>query len=430
MATTAVRVATVSSRLLVGLLAAAIFLNYVDRGLLGVAGPLMKSELGLSATAFGFAVSAFFWIYAPMQLLVGWLCDRICVYRLFAASIALWAISTALTGLVGGLAMLLLLRLCLGIGESIAFPGSSKIIARHVPASERGMANAWVGTGQVLGPAFGTLAGGMVMAGFGWRAMFVAFGLATLIWLLPWLTVVRPLTGAARPAPEPPFPLSRLIGRRALWGTALGHFSANYSLYFLLSWLPLYLVQARGFTIQGMSLVASSVFLVQGVSCLFWGWLSDRWTASGRPEADIRKMLVVGGHLATMVCIAATAMVESRTMMIAMLLLTGAFGATITGNLFTIGQIFAGPRAAGGWIGIQNFIGNLAGIVGPIVTGILIDRTGSYYSAIILAAAVTGAGALCWWRIVPRIEPIDFEEDQAGQAKERLVSPAISPEAT
>ena len=125
---TAVSVTRVSSLALVVLLSAAIFLNYIDRGLLGVAGPLMKDELGLSATAFGFAVSAFFWIYAPMQLLIGWLCDRHCVYRLFAASIALWALSTALTSFVGGLAGLLLLRVCLGIGESIAFPGSSKII--------------------------------------------------------------------------------------------------------------------------------------------------------------------------------------------------------------------------------------------------------------------------------------------------------------
>ena len=90
----------------------------------------------------------------------------------------------------------------------------------------------------------------MIMASFGWRAMFLSFGLMTLLWLLPWLTVVRPLTGAGAPEREAPYSLSKLIGRRALWGASLGHFAANYSLYFLLSWLPLYLVQSRGFTIQ------------------------------------------------------------------------------------------------------------------------------------------------------------------------------------
>jgi len=78
-------------------IAAAIFLNYVDRGAIGIAAPLMKTELGLSATRFGIAVSAFFWIYAPIQLLIGRLCDRLPVYRVYSAGLALWAASTFLT---------------------------------------------------------------------------------------------------------------------------------------------------------------------------------------------------------------------------------------------------------------------------------------------------------------------------------------------
>ena len=406
---TAVRATIVSSQVLVVLLAAAIFLNYVDRGIIGVAGPLMKTELGLSATAFGVAVSAFFWIYAPLQLLIGWLCDRYCVYRLFAASVALWALSTTLTGFVGGLYVLILLRLCLGVGESIAFPGSSKIIARHVPASRRGIANAGISAAIVLGPAFGTFAGGMIMASYGWRAMFLVFGLATFLWLLPWQAVVRPLTGESRPAPETPYPLLRLVGRRALWGTSLGHFATNYSFYFILAWLPLYLVQSRGFSIERMSLVATALYLVQGASCLFWGWLSDEWSARGRAEADIRKVLVVAGHAGVAACVIGIALAETSNVMVVWLLLTGVFGAACSSNLYAIAQIFAGPRAAGSWIGVQNCIGNLAGIVGPIAAGMLIDRTGSYSSAFILAAAVSAAGALCWGLMVPRIAPIALD---------------------
>jgi MFS family permease len=103
---------------IVGLIALSVLLNYVDRGAIGVAAPLMKDELKLSATDFGLAVSAFFWVYAPACLLVGWLCDRFCVYRVFALGVAIWAISTALTGFVGGLVSLILLRLFLGLGES------------------------------------------------------------------------------------------------------------------------------------------------------------------------------------------------------------------------------------------------------------------------------------------------------------------------
>src|SRR5689334_2883805 len=178
---------------LVLLLGAAIFLNYVDRGAIAVAAPLMKSELRLSATDFGVAVSAFFWVYAPVQLFAGWLCDRFSVYKLIAAGIMVWAGSTFLMGLAGGFLSLLVLRVMLGVGESIAFPGASKVIARHVPAERRGAANAAVATGIALGPAVGTLIGGYIVAGFGWRAMFVVFGLATLLWLAPWQRLVRTL---------------------------------------------------------------------------------------------------------------------------------------------------------------------------------------------------------------------------------------------
>lgn len=98
------------------LLALSVLLNYVDRGAIGVAAPLMIDELDFTATEFGTAVSAFFWVYAPLCLFVGWLCDRFCVYRMFAAGIALWALATLLTGFVNGLVLLIVLRLLLGLG--------------------------------------------------------------------------------------------------------------------------------------------------------------------------------------------------------------------------------------------------------------------------------------------------------------------------
>nr|WP_246444092.1 MFS transporter [Sphingomonas sediminicola] len=147
------------SSALVLLLGAAIFLNYVDRGAIGIAAPLMKSDLGLSEEAYGVVFSAFFWIYAPVQLFAGWLCDRFSVYKLMAIGILIWAGSTFLMGFAGGFASLLVLRIMLGVGESISFPGSSKIIARHVPPERRGIANAAIAAGIALGPAAGTLAG-------------------------------------------------------------------------------------------------------------------------------------------------------------------------------------------------------------------------------------------------------------------------------
>ena len=182
---------------LVLLLGASVTLNYIDRGAIGVAAPLMTSDLGLSATTFGLAVAAFFWIYAPIQLVLGRLCDRFSVYRLLALGTLLWSISTLLMGFVAGFLSLFLLRLILGMGESIAFPGSSKIISRHVPPERRGMANAVVAFAIALGPAVGTLVGGSLLAAFGWRIMFVIFGVVSGLWLFPWQRVVRALPAHA-----------------------------------------------------------------------------------------------------------------------------------------------------------------------------------------------------------------------------------------
>jgi MFS family permease len=393
---------------LVLLLGTAVFLNYVDRGAIAVAAPLMKSELGLSATTFGIAVSAFFWVYAPVQLMVGWLCDRFSVYRLMAGGILLWAGSTMLMALVGGFASLLVLRVMLGVGESIAFPGTSKIIARHVPPERRGMANAAVAAGIALGPAIGTLTGGYIVASMGWRPMFVVFGLATLIWLWPWRQVVRTLAVPAADARSTMVPVRNLINKWSLWAMGIGHCAGNFCFYFLLAWLPLYLVQSRGFSIREMTLLATLGYSVQAVAALSYGVISDRWTRSGRSEAAIRRWMMVGSQFGAAIAIFGIGASSSVTALALWLCLAGAASASLSLNLYAVAQMFAGPRAAGTWIGVQNAIGNLSGIFGPIVTGIIIDRAG-YGSAFHLAAGVAAFGALWWAFAVPCIHQIALD---------------------
>ncbi|HET9398263.1 MAG TPA: MFS transporter [Sphingomicrobium sp.] len=393
------------SRALVIMLGAAVFLNYVDRGAIAVAAPLMKGELNLSATEFGTAVSAFFWIYAPVQLLVGWLCDRFSVYRLMALGVIVWALSTLLMGFAGGFLSLLVLRVMLGIGESIAFPGSSKIIARHVPAEQRGMANAAVAMGIALGPAIGTLAGGMIVAKLGWRPMFIAFGLATLIWLIPWQRIVSALPTVHKETKEPMVPIARLIDKWALWAMGIGHAASNYGFYFLLAWLPLFLVQQRGLSIEQMTWLATLGYAAQAVACLAFGAISDRWTRSGKSEAGMRRGMLAAGQLLMALSIIGIAFTTNLYWLAVLLCLAGAATASLSTNLYSVAQMFAGPRAAGTWVGIQNALGNVSGIVGPIASGLLIDRSG-YAGAFYLAAGVSAFGAIWWFVGVPRITRI------------------------
>jgi MFS family permease len=393
---------------LVALLGAALLLNYVDRGAIGIAAPVMKTDLGLTPETYGAAFSAFFWVYAPVQLLTGWLCDRFSVYKLMAVGILLWAGSTLLMGFAGGFVGLVILRIMLGVGESISFPGSSKIIARHVPSERRGLANAAIAAGIAWGPAIGTLTGGLIIASLGWRVMFFIFGLATLIWLVPWQRTVSKLSTTGHLDAGAPVPVSAIISKWSLWSMSIVHCLGNYCFYFLLAWLPLYLVQSRGFTITQMTMLATLGYAVQGACALAYGHFSDWWTRSGRSEAVCRRWMMVVSQFLAAGAIVGLSQAHSATSIAMLLCLAGAASASLSLNLYSVAQMFSGPRAAGTWIGVQNAFGNASGIFGPIVTGMLIQRAG-WESAFLVTAAIAVVGAI-WWAIgVPKIEQVELD---------------------
>jgi len=392
---------------LVALLGVAVFLNYVDRGAIGIAAPLMTTELKLDPEAFGLVLSAFFWVYAPVQLFVGWLCDRFSVYRLMAAGVLLWAAATFATGFVGGFASLMVLRVLLGVGETIAFPGASKIITRHVPPERRGMANAALSLGIALGPAAGTLAGGLILASLGWRAIFIAFGIVTLLWVAPWFGATAKLERSKVPERET-VPVAALIGRWPLWSMSIAHIASNYVFYFLLGWLPLFLIKSRGLAITEMTFLATLGYAAQAVAALGFGVLSDSWTRAGRPEEVMRRWMMVGGQLAAGMAVLGIAFATTSLELGVLLCLAGIATGALSLNTYAVAQMFAGPRAAGTWVGIQNAIGNTSGIFGPIVTGIIVKQLG-YTTAFAVTAAVAIAGALWWIVGVPAIREVKLD---------------------
>lgn len=393
---------------LIALIGVAVFLNYVDRGAIGVAAPRMMGDLALTASTFGFAVSAFFWVYAPLQIFAGWLADRVSVYRLMAWGLAIWALATLLTGFVTGFASLVALRLVLGLGECVAFPGGSKLIARHVPAAQRGFANAVLGAGLAFGPAAGTLAGGMILAAYGWRPIFVAFGAITLLWLVPWRFTVSGLHAGTPPTPEAPYPFRDLLRQKPLWLAVLGHFVANWGLYFTLTWLPLYLTKVRGLPIETMALMASATYATNGVTTLVSGRWSDAFIARhAHDEGLVRRRIMAASQAGFALGIAGIWFAGSPAALWFWLVFTG-FAAGLTyPNLYGIAQIFAGPRASGSWIGLQNGVGNLAGIIGPALIGVTIDLSGGSYAAgFVLSAGLAAFAVVVWLWIVPPIRQV------------------------
>jgi len=395
------------------LLAVSVFINYVDRGSLSIAAPLLKDELGISASQLGVLLSAFFWTYACMQLFSGWLVDRLNVNWVFAGGFLLWSAATAATGLIHTFSVLLFLRMLLGTGESVAYPSYSKIIALNFPEEHRGLANAVISAGLVLGPGFGMLLGGLLMARVGWRPSFLVLGLVSLIWLVPWFTWM-PKSCAAIPADRAGAPrLAEFLRLRSAWGTCAGLFAGNYLSYFLITWLPFYLVRERHFSVDNMAKIGGIVYLLGGCFALLAGWLSDRWIVSGATPSRVRKTFT-GGGLALAGIFVGLAVVGGPLYCVAALILGVIFFGVYCSNVWAITQTLAGPQAAGRWTGFQNFVGNLAGVVAPATTGFVLDRTGHFYWAFAILTVLALTGAASWVFLVGRVEPVVWQRKALG----------------
>jgi MFS family permease len=393
---------------LVLLLATAVLINYVDRGNLATAAPLLQGDLRLTNTQLGVLLSAFFWAYAPMQLISGYLAERLNVYTVLAVGVVVWSVATMSSGFADSFLLLLIFRLILGIGESVIYPCVAKLLALRALEHQRGKANGAITAGQALGPSIGTLIGGLLMARYGWRVVMVSFGAISLLWVWPWISSTRgaPSTGAVRDSILPPS-YAMILRQRAAVGACLGQFFCNYSFYFVLSWLPLYLVKSRGFSIVQMSKIAAVVYCVNALFSVLTGFVSDRWILAGQSPNIARKTFVVGSSIGIALCMLVAAN-AAPWLAVGCLIATGLCFGLQAPMIFVIAQTLAGPRAAGQWMGVQNLCGNLSGILAPVLTGFIVDRTGNFLWAFILAGVVSLFSALAWGMVIPELKTIDW----------------------
>ena len=391
------------------LLGLAVVINYVDRGNLSLAAPLVKSELNLSATQLGFLFSAFFYTYTALQFVIGGIVDRVGANWSLGVGFFLWSVATIATGFAGGFVALLVMRLLLGVGESVTFPCTSKLIAEYVPPENRGLANGVITAGLKLGPAVGAFGAGLLIAKYGWRPVFWFIGAASLLWLPAWWKWV-PRGASVEPVQAAPVGSSAIFRHRSFWGCAAGHFSFNYLSYFFLTWLPFYLSHERHLSQQTLAGAAGAYYLVDSASALLTGWLSDRWVKSGARASFVRKAASAAGHTIAAVAMIACAFAGANSFY--PWLLVAGVGSGMAGcGVFLFSQTIAGPRAVGQWSALQNGFGNFAGVTGPALTGFLVDYSGHFISAFVLAAAISLAGAGAWIFAV-RLVPASWCETQ------------------
>lgn len=395
---------------ILSMLVLSVCLNYMARSAFGIAGPVMSKELGLRPDQFGLLLAAFFWLYPTVQPLAGWLVDRYNVSWVLGIGSLLWSLTAGVTGLAGGFAALLVFRLALGVSESVAYPSYGKIIATHFPESRRGLCNGLIEVGNQIGPALAMLMGGLVVEQFGWRMFFFAIGLLSLLWIPAWVRVApRPTIVVEKKAVQEGPGFREILRLRSAWGTFLGLFAINYGWIFLVTWLPSYLVMERQFSVRMMGILGSIPFWGLAASTLLSGWLSDRWIRKGGAPTLVRKTFAVSGLVLCLLFVPAVLVRDPVISMVLLSVATLSFGMP-SSNVFAITQTIAGPRMTGKWTGLQNGFGNLAGVVAPWLTGVIVAKTGAFYLAFLAVSLVALTGAASFLFLVGRVGPVDWKK--------------------
>jgi ACS family D-galactonate transporter-like MFS transporter len=372
-------------------------INYFDRTIVSVALPAIAADLHLGPERMGVLLSAFFWSYALMQVPIGWLSDRLNLRWLYAACFALWSVTSGLSGFVGSLTALLCLRVLLGVGESVYLPGGMKLVSILFEPRNRGLASGLINCGTRAGLAFGAPLIAAIVVAFSWRSAFFLLGFISLIWLIPW---IASFPRGANTALWQTTVSSKERGpiSRELLGVCVANIGYGYYFYLLVTWLPTYLVQIRHLDLRTAGTYVAIPYLTFALAEPIGGWIADRFVAAGAGEIMVRKAIVTAAFFSSLLLIPA-GLVSGTGSAVALLAGASLVGLS-SGNLYALVQRVSREGSVGFSIGLFNLAGNIPGILAPLITGVIIQRTGSYFPAFVVAVAVLLAVLPAYWLMV------------------------------
>ncbi|MFN7935319.1 MAG: MFS transporter [Bryobacteraceae bacterium] len=387
---------------IVCLLSLGMIIAYVDRSNLSVAlaDKSFIKEFSLSDSDRGLMNSAFFWSYALLQIPAGFLVDRFGLKFPYAMGFAMWSLVSAASAGITGIGQLVGLRVALGVGEAVVTPASLRWIRFNIDEKQRGLAVGLYMAGTKLGPAIGAPMAAYLVLNYGWRNMFVILGLGCLLWLIPWLTLVKNNdleleAQMVKATKMKPISFGRLFSTRLIWGIIIGTFCYNYFVYFCMTWLPAYFAESRGLTLGKSGAFTGFSFGGMATVATLAGWWADRIIARGGDPVQTRKWFTVAGLLvASTELIGAFAESNDVALGFAIVSLSGL--GLATANYWALTQTLMPGAAIGRIAGIQNMASNMSGIVAPIMTGWLKTVTGSYAAPMYMVGALLLTGVLAY----------------------------------
>jgi MFS family permease len=385
---------------------------YLDRINMSVAGRSVAQEFGLSPVQLGYLFSSFLWAYVAMMLPSGKLVDSLGAHRLAAIGAVFWSVAQMLTGAATGFGTMILARLGLGAGEAPTFPVSYRAVRDWAPYTERGLAVGLIQAGTLFGPALSAPVVAWLIAALSWRWSFVITGMVGLVWVAVWLALVStPEKTSWIPEPERQRILAERHGNEpvadhgglgyrgllrspSMWGLALSQGCAVYSVYLYLSWLPNYLQTARGLSIVNSGLFTAVPFLVGGVVIILTNWVGDKILTPATMRTGARRIVVVACLLLCSVGLAIP-FVDSLAMVVILTIFPVSFGGTATAtNAALANDLLRSQADSGRAFAFMVLGGNVFGLLAPIVTGYIVQITGSFSSAFVLAGAISLIGAV------------------------------------
>jgi len=385
-------------------------LAYFDRVNLGEAKLVMAPEFGWTEYQLGWALSAFFWSYTVLQIPSGMLVDRFGVRRLYIAGFVLWSLSAAAMSLTSGLTTLILLRLALGVGESVVTPASMRYIRLHFDEHQRGFAVGVYMAGTKIGPALGLPLAAYLSAELGWRLMFILMGGVGLLWLIPWMAWVKKDDIAAlpraKPAPGQSFDTQtvsagRIMRSPVMWGVIVGTFCYMYFVYYTMSWLPTYFEREHHMSIKQTGWFAGAGFAGMAIVAAIAGWAADRLIQRGYDAINVRKAFTIAGFVSASAQ-TLSLWTENTAAVIAITVVSLSGLGLATANYWALTQSLIPGGSIGMVVGIQNTAANVAGIVATALTGWMIHATGSFDTPIRAIGGWLLLGTLCYIFLVRR----------------------------
>ena len=401
-------------------------INTIDRAALAIANPLVRRDLNLSLSDMGLLLSAFLWAYAFAQLPVGPLIDRFGPRRLLAAGLALWSAAQLLCGLVGSVAQFAAARVLLGIGEAPQFPTGGRVVRDWFNARDRGRASGIFNSASTLGTGIAAPLLTTLMLLFGWRWMFAIMGLLGLAAAAIWFAFYRDpgqvdLTEAEHhyrtsgDMPETARLITfaewrRLLRCRTTWGMVLGYFGVIYVNWLFNAWLPGYLEIGRHMTLRHTGFMAAIPYVFAVFGGVSGGFIVDGLVAKGLSRVDSRKFPLCFAMMGEAGFVTLTAFVPSNALAVACLCGAMFCGTVATTCAWAMVSIAAPANSTGSLGSLQNFGGYLGGALAPIVTGFIVQGTGSFVPAFLVGAGMCVFAAISYFVILQRpITPQDLE---------------------